>query len=1376
MRNETRRPGIERLEDRVLPSATPFPVAPERPEQEDIVAAVGAALINNDTAYTNEELLAVTQAALQDPSFQRIGSLVGSYQQEQQDLIHARALEEYLLETGEAGLDAARAVVSGEEQNLLTLRAGIAAAVDALLQNPVSLESPLRTDTLALGAGHLDGKDWVMDLPMGGTASLQTWRGKSASDNGTSLAATADVRTALVASAVTPEQIAATQRLSDAMRLQDGYQGTATAPLARMTASTPSLGTVTLQASVSPWEYSRVYHIVRKGDLVMSTQVTVNRYGQVAYVREGQGQMHVAFAGPRYVQWIDVAHLGGYAAGNVETVRADGTKRVYALGSGGMVMIDDTITSLTIKPAAETVAYGLRSINGVTPAVPAVAGEWLKSTGAVAALDLRNAGKCVAEVRGRVLADRPGETLTVVAYRGEEKVAEQTVGKDGTFVLASEGGITGAVITKKNPSSALLVSDVSTTAWKDDVQPAAAALTPATNLSIGIGKQPAWIKGLTIAPAALTNFARGMAIVTSSSFNAVDNLFVHGPLNDPSVYSLHRLQSSSGVRITQVLYLRDDGNMDAVPKEYYTAVGNNAVVFHPGAPKNVVFQVAGRGSAIVAANVVRGETLAEAMPLGGLHVQTNPLVMLSGTKGEGWGDVPDTVPSANFHPMPGEAANMLYEIRNDGTGSGAVRVRVHLGQSGSVSDPVIKEFTGFIESLGRKSLSVNIWIRQAGDSVTLEILGADGAPVSTVTRKIHPPRTEEMTASERASAMSSASWQRLYAKIDNALRMSADSKVVGYLDAIEQNAVSAAAARSQIVSAMVTEELKDANPGASPDTIIADSKTLLALAGVSTDIPGSSGTASQKPVEERYDKGAVYLEAQHWYQLNGELPDPAWKTEVHTDSLVGRFFLGLAQQLQRAHTAGDMTQMQILAEKAQLLTDIPAEKILAHFLDKKLGKLFQEGNYGDIFYNQTDAAPMSTQILSAIPNKTLYHNEDIRIRFDVIPNGKELAYVQVYRADQAPPPASSGNGVLDEAVLSHASNQLFVTVPLSKFTPGMSESVTLLVRAYFRDGTVCDKVLDPIGVDSEGTVIGDYSTLPDTPENLERRQLENSILSTLAKKDIFPLRDPDISQWSWNIASPYHDGQSLNAVDLTLPGAADHGKEVYVPVRGQVVRDGTDDYHSVILRHETEGPNGEQIIWYTKYLHMENVGKRNADGSVSALIIGEWLEENTVQGLVSDVGSPGQYHFHFEVMDTLGDGYAGHTIDMRRLLTDLGITQMYAEDAGADGKQVNYEDNMSFRIQWNNDLGAFVTAGLNGNPMLILDRSDQQSASDVPIGLSNQHWIAWHVDPSKRAHVVFDKVTNAWYQWDTSTNSFVKNAQGISRQWLPNSQEWNYDL
>lgn len=458
---------------------------------------------------------------------------------------------------------------------------------------------------------------------------------------------------------------------------------------------------------------------------------------------------------------------------------------------------------------------------------------------------------------------------------------------------------------------------------------------------------------------------------------------------------------------------------------------------------------------------------------------------------------------------------------------------------------------------------------------------------------------------------------------------------------------------------------------------------------------------------------------------------------------------------------GNAVNQWIMAFKLQLITDIPASRLMTAVntgdgsaTSSAFKSLLREAQYGSIVDSSIETNVPN--ISMAEPNKTTYVSGDthIRIRFDIVGTNAGARNVRVYDGD---------------TLVAISGSTGYISVPIANLTSRGAMSTQnvlqaatydLRIEATLTTNEVVSRMAPSISMhpnlpqdlkmENANTlqINGDYSTTLASTENPGQREKENTVLSLLANPQAFPLRAPSIASgtWYWNIASPYHDGPNqYHAVDLTIPGDGDAGKPVHAPAEGEVIEGGTgtDTWHTVILKHISTLPSGETFTWFTKYLHMQNVGVKNADGSVTPLNTGMVIPTDAQFGEVGTVGSGANNH-HMHMSGHL-DNPSSVGIDLRRILVDEFDLVVKAADAGPDNNQENFDDNITLIVEWNNSLQAFITATQsNGvNPNLILDRSPQLDS--VPAHESNQYWIANSDNPNERRRVVWKVAAEEGY-------------------------------
>ncbi len=348
------------------------------------------------------------------------------------------------------------------------------------------------------------------------------------------------------------------------------------------------------------------------------------------------------------------------------------------------------------------------------------------------------------------------------------------------------------------------------------------------------------------------------------------------------------------------------------------------------------------------------------------------------------------------------------------------------------------------------------------------------------------------------------------------------------------------------------------------------------------------------------------------------------------------------------------------------------------------------------------------------------------------------------------------------ALVSNIKNQMFAEVPFQNF--GQSGEFQLKLVYWYNDGRApAGKMLaEPILVQWNPSLnsAGNLSTLPDGDSN---KELAEEALNAILQR---PPIDLQAGAWYINIGSGAHDGNGYYSADLNLNDRLDDGQPVFASAKGIIIKIGTDGTHTVVIEHE--GQNGK---WYTQYLHMDNIGKRNADGSISPFVIGDTVDTNDVIGLVDDEGSPNQFHLHFEVNFT---GYFGMGIDTHVLFDQLGVPYKATAYSGEDFEQNGTRQD----VFWHESLQAFVTSDATqpnqiGGYHLIYDRIDQVSQS--PGVDTRTYWRAYEegktlAEMSKVKWAIIDPLTKraGWLKWDDSVQDFSR-IDDLRQEWTPSS-------
>jgi hypothetical protein len=221
---------------------------------------------------------------------------------------------------------------------------------------------------------------------------------------------------------------------------------------------------------------------------------------------------------------------------------------------------------------------------------------------------------------------------------------------------------------------------------------------------------------------------------------------------------------------------------------------------------------------------------------------------------------------------------------------------------------------------------------------------------------------------------------------------------------------------------------------------------------------------------------ALFQEAMSWYDVNSTMPSMSF-TARH-DSLVGKLFLGLIQKLDEQQN--DPSEQIRTALLAEAVTDIPAWKILKRTRNdwsvnpEGMQLLFDQAEYDDLFDQPVDENTAPTLRYANVDRPT-YTEGDVRIRFDVLSEGKTLDYVEVFR--------EGDNTSVVSNRLGGSRNRLFAEIPVSVI--GMSgENMHLNLVVHFEDGTTADLLtevfsVDPNHVMQNALTLDDMNLVPD---------------------------------------------------------------------------------------------------------------------------------------------------------------------------------------------------------------------------------------------------------------------------------------------------------
>jgi hypothetical protein len=946
-------------------------------------------------------------------------------------------------------------------------------------------------------------------------------------------------------------------------------------------------------------------------------------------------------------------------------------------------MVDAVVQNLKITTQGSNAAYGFRALQGYTsttvPQVPD--GTWMQATGVLTALDLSGSERRVTGVDVQAKSDRMGDTITVEGYSGSNKVVSQAVGADGTAHLAYEGGLTHVMLCKANTASTLLVSGCTVTGTLDQDQPASAPLSPESNGTYGYitGQDFQW-DGVpfnhidTARQNPNVYYGGGSSAVWSGSI-----LNLPQSINDPTTYNRHEFRSAKSITVSGLYYVCPDG-LHSVPSEYWKSLGSCFITF-PGAPKYLVVLLKGPGGAYdTVMPAEQGETCAEVMPNQTMSIESGVLVVRQGGLAEGWQEVPEAVPSANFRSNGGDTVNVLFQIMNLGMQGGTFTARIHSGPSGSIADPVVKEFTGSIGALGKTALSVNVGIANAGDSVTLEVIDSNGV-TTCYKRRIQQARPEEYATERRMAAMSTRRWQTLYSNVNEALHQSTMPGIVKILEVVRQNPVATEQMRQRLIAQAILEVVEEAEPELTDDETLVKSSQLLAMGNTDVDIHEllQSSTADG------------YNQMLQWFDTDGYRAE-----DVRDDTAMGKIFLGLVQKLishaeLHAGTAGDgaitkdphFEEFLDAARAVGNITGIPFEKILhaadlqQSFPDRAsaeqamvaaLKALFNEGQYGGMFQTENSIAPNS--VLGAHVGKPAssgaeYTDDDesVRLRFDFTSSDLTYDHGNVYLID------ASGNqigGVNAALVPGDFRNTLYVDVAMSS------------IRALFPDGifhgqvsaklVLWDKAGNPVTDTSErfelnlrgGIFTSELlSARENTPENARKIAIENAIL----QRTDAPL---DLSQHPWRrtLSSPSHSNLSYNAVDLNYGSEnADIDQPVFAAADGKIVYI-NESLGEIIVEHSSfivvDGQR-TTIQWRTTYMHMTQLGYFTIENIFVSWKVDDQIKHGNQLGLTGATGTK-YSHLHFEIalMNVLDEW---QSVGLTQWLNHFGVDEALPSEA-----------------------------------------------------------------------------------------------------------------
>lgn len=1005
----------------------------------------------------------------------------------------------------------------------------------------------------------------------------------------------------------------------------------------------------------------------------------------------------------------------------------------------------------------------------------------------LATLDLAGAHTKVTAVSGQA----PGAS-SVAVFRGTRQLAELPLGNDGSFSYADTEGIT-AVLVGSRTTTAVNITSFSATADPLAEQPEGAALKPMTSRYAAQYQKPTFTPSDNYDYGVKTRTLQHYGIRQYSGGDNYNGTYMHAV--NTSAYTVFRLRVNSGdVRFSKAQYMREDQGLIDLDRRYYEiSPDGRQIRFAPGTPKHIVLSSGGNGSASY--EMKEGENLADLLPPDRAVVDlswqklyaTGPEGVFAGENG--------ITESASAPFMEGDSVNVMYSIENSGGAGGNVTVDFHVGYTGDpAQDAKQKSFTVSAAAGSYQFLRANLSAPPAPAAgmhpiITYVIRYPDGS-MGTGHKLGNPLKLNNMDYRTYDPVSGKLVWHAkdLTPEQERAVARATDKAL-------------AALASGQYASDPKVQLVFNAHPGLRETiaahfgsaAVLSDAteETLAVIAGehlLQEAMPAAMELHSDDPAVQAILDGLTYgdlvavagasdSEAQQILRTSIQrnalktalsLYDPSYTNDIHmefdtrNDTWAGKIFLGAVQEHARG---GSMQRMASAAETAlgiSAKTIVDWSSLSGSIFARNLRRLFEHAGYDYLFSSPISPFP-ALHLSGAYVDQKHYNGGVIKLNWDLPADVKPEQYLHanIYLID-----AATGAKIDDEALpIGGNIAGLSASIPASKLESKGIPSVAFKI-VLWKEGEPLSDGLKPRSVllsewftmKRDGVTEsqpGSYSTNP----NPDVALMEDKILSWLADKENFPIRNLKAEGWYWNIASPYHDGPSMHAVDLTISGNGDHGKPVYAPAEGRVIAAGTDGTHTVILEHML--PTGE--VWYSKHLHMEQIGIRMADGSLKSLSLGDIVPDDSVFGLVSDIGSPGQYHYHGEYLLSVN----GPAIDMRKVLMGHGIL-VYAEDAGVDGLQLAYADNTRLLVAWDEGIAAWVTSDANpNNPHLILDRSTQSGTTNVSVADSNQYWVAHDERANLRARVALvndpQSGIEGWFAIDED-GSFLK-ANGKLLKW-----------
>ncbi len=516
------------------------------------------------------------------------------------------------------------------------------------------------------------------------------------------------------------------------------------------TVQIPGFGTVTVEADngIRDFAYSSYApyrFLAEQGGAVISTETGYD-HGVFKTTKKGEGRISMFWTGARYVSAVSVTRLSNQGTARVYALDSSGNNRLIPVDGSGLVHIDANITRIDVytDPGA---AYGIERID-TRPITPA--GTWSniadvqRMEGSAATLDFATTQTLVTRVQGRIASDRAGDVITAHVYCGGKEISSVAIPSSGVFDLKQPAGLSGVVFTHSQKSGALFVGGLSLESNGTQIAAPFAVLSPETSRDVGIVSAPQWEQGDY-------NYIesgrkKGVLYRTGGQDVWVNGSLLEGVENpDPSQYQLLRvnMRGSGSVNINQLYYVNQNtmsGDLQPLPKEWYRQLTAQTVVIFPGAPRHLVVGMNGKAPIEMPTFTAQGPSEADVMPSDASKLSADFLQWQIASSGgqEGWTDVPAMVSTRPVAAVAGTTLGALFSIKNDGLQGTSVMVRVHVGPTGTASDPVQKTFTGVMSGMQKQALRAIVTIGQIGDSVSIEVVPASGQPFLYTSRTTQP--------------------------------------------------------------------------------------------------------------------------------------------------------------------------------------------------------------------------------------------------------------------------------------------------------------------------------------------------------------------------------------------------------------------------------------------------------------------------------------------------------------------------------------------------------------------------------------------------------------------------------------------------------------